>query len=1096
MKIAKAVVFFAVASAAVVLASRQADSQQSQIRQPINASKLVVRKGNVHPWAQARFDRGPAPASLPMNQMLLVLKDTPSQAAQLQDLLKEQQDPASANYRKWLTPSEFGSQFGASEPDIQKVSSWLTSQGFTIDNVAKGRNVIQFSGNAGKVQAAFHASMHKYVIDGKQYWANANDPAIPEALAPVVAGIASLNNFPRRAAHRFAGTFTRNKAGKLVPRAASANPQFTFAAACNGSGTNCYALTPYDFATIYNVLPLWTASTPINGSGQTIAIVSDSNINKADFTNFRSLFGLPASTLKVTITNSDPGVQGPNCSDPVGCNESEADVDTQWSSAVAPGATIDLVVSDDRTSTSFGGDLSAEYVINGNDTNNPSVIGYSYGLCEFFLGTAGNQFYGGSTGIWTQAAAEGITVVVSTGDTGSTGCEVPSSSDSPAIYGLAVSGIASTPYNVAVGGTDFNDGTVAEANTYWNSTNSSTTQQSVKGYIPELAYNDSCINAALDALYDSSASSDGVTNCNTYFNGTLGPLVTPFGGGGGPSDCIVSNYDGTTDTGMFSSCSAGYAKPSWQTGAGVPADGVRDLPDVAIFAGDGTFQNFYLYCEQDQDATSTTPCSLTASGTVNGQTVAFPDIQGIGGTSVSAEVFAGMVALLNQAQGSAVGLPNQNLYALAAQPWANCDSSGTLNSGCVFYQVTKGNTAMPCQNVSQPQYGSPGNCSQGTGASIGITEVSGTPAYTAQAGYNFATGLGSLNVYNLVNEWSAVSSGTPDFVISASPPAVNVSAAGQTGTTTLTITPVNNFTDTVAFSASSCSGLPSGDSCSFSTSPVSANGTTTLTIQTSASGVVPPSVHPDARIPLRAPAVLVLGCFLALAILWTGLRAKNPRWGFGGAALVLVLFLGIVGCAGSSSNKMSTVATPTFTPAAGTYSSAQTVTISDTTSGATIYYTTNSTTPTTSSTQYTGPITVSSTETIEAIAASGMTNSAVATATYTIQETQVATPTFNPAAGTYGSGQAVTISDATSGATIYYTTDGTTPTTASTQYTGPITLTHTETIEAIAAAPGKTNSGVASATYTVNPVPVAVTITGTSTAGNVRHSTTIMLTVQ
>lgn len=902
MKTAKAVAFLAVICALLFLISRPADSQQSQIRQAINPSKLVVLKGNVHPWAQARFDRGPAPANLPMNQMLLVLKNTPSQTAQLQELLKEQQDPTSANYHKWLTPEEFGSQFGASEADIQKVSSWLTSQGFAINNVAKGRNVIEFSGNAAKVEATFHTAMHKYVISGKQYWANSNDPAVPEALTPVVAGIASLNNFPRRAAHRFAGTFTRTKSGKLAPKAA-ANPEFTYAAGCNGTGsngslTNCYALAPYDFATIYNVLPLWNAN--ITGSGQTIAIVSDSDINAADFTNFRTLFGLPAGTLNQIHTNTAPGVNA---------NESEADVDIQWSGAVAPGAAIDLVISQDST-TSFGGDLSAEYVINGSDSHNPKIIGYSYGLCEFFLGSAGNKFYGDpGTGIWTQAAAEGIAVVVSTGDTGSTGCENPQGtggnapSDQPAIYGLAVSGIASTPYNVAVGGTDFNDGPLATAQTYWNSGNATTTQQSVKGYIPEIAYNDSCINAALDALYDSGASTDGLTNCNTYFSSTtlgLGPLVTPFGGGGGPSDCIVSNYNGTNDTGTFSSCTAGYAKPSWQTGAGVPNDGVRDLPDIAIFAGDGTFQNFYLYCQEDQDTTSTTPCSLTASGTVNGQTVAFPDIQGIGGTSVSAEVFAGMMALLNQAQGSNVGLPSPNLYALAAQPWANCDSSGTLNSGCIFYQVTSGNTAMPCQSTST-KYGTPPDCSQAQGASVGVTEVNGTPAYTAQAGYNFATGLGSINVYNLVKEWSVGSGGAADFVISASPAAINVTA-GQSGTTTLTIVPVNNFSDTVTFSASSCGSLPNGATCSFSASPVSTSGTTTLTIQTAASGAVPPSAGPNIFGVWRAPVLLTFAGLLTVLVFFFALRRGNRRWGMAAACFVFAAFLGVAGCSSSPSS--------------------------------------------------------------------------------------------------------------------------------------------------------------------------------------------------
>ncbi|HEX5423830.1 MAG TPA: protease pro-enzyme activation domain-containing protein, partial [Candidatus Acidoferrales bacterium] len=368
MKMARGVVLLIVVCGLTFVVAGQISSPQSQITARIDNSRTVVLGGNVHPWAQARFDRGPAPVSLPMRRMMLVLKSTPNQTTQLQDLLKEQQDRESPNYHKWLTPEEFGEQFGASETDIQKITGWLTSQGFTIDSVAKGRNLILFSGNAGQVQAAFHTAIHKYAVDKNQYWANANDPAIPEALAPVVAGIASLNNFPRKPASRLAGTFARNKAGKLVRKAAAktgVRPQFTYAGACNGTDqttgapTNCYALTPYDFATIYNVLPLWTASTPINGSGQTIAIVSDSDINKADFTNFRSLFGLPAGTLNVIYTpgssSTNPGAQ-PNG------NESEADVDTQWAGAVAPGATIDLVVSADNpnsTLSSFGGDVSA-----------------------------------------------------------------------------------------------------------------------------------------------------------------------------------------------------------------------------------------------------------------------------------------------------------------------------------------------------------------------------------------------------------------------------------------------------------------------------------------------------------------------------------------------------------------------------------------------------------------------------------------------------------------------------------------------------------------------------------------------------------------
>jgi hypothetical protein len=168
----------------------------------------------------------------------------------------------------------------------------------------------------------------------------------------------------------------------------------------------------------------------------------------------------------------------------------------------------------------------------------------------------------------------------------------------------------------------------------------------------------------------------------------------------------------------------------------------------------------------------------------------------------------------------------------------------------------------------------------------------------------------------------------------------------------------------------------------------------------------------------------------------------------------------------------STTAPPTFSPAPGTYSSPQMVTISDVTAGATIYYTTDGSTPSTTSTQYKGTITVNTSETIKAIAtASGCANSTVASATYTIAP-PAATPTFSPAAGTYASVRMVTISDTTAGATIYYTTDGSTPSTTSTQYKGTITVNTTETLKAIAAAPGFANSAVGTATYTINlPTP-------------------------
>lgn len=898
MKIARALVYFAFVSLVVVLASAQTGSVRSQITQPIDESKLMVLRGNTHPFARPQFDRGSAPASLPMERMLLVLKTTPEQGAALENLLAQQQDRSSPNYHKWLTPEEFGAQFGASDADIQKITAWLESHGFQVNNVANGHNVIQFSGNAAQVQSAFHTAIHKYAVSGKEYWANANDPAIPVALTPSVTGVASLNNFPRKAANRVAGTFSRNMAtGKLK----AVKPQFTFAEGCQGStGSECYGLSPYDFAVIYNVLPLWNAN--INGTGQTIAIVSDSDVNAADFNDFRSLFGLPATTLNQIHNGSDPGVQGSSCSDPFGCNESEAALDVQWSGAVAPGATIDLVVSNDQSGTTFGPDLSAEYVIDGNVSPKPSILGYSYGECEFFLGTAGNAFYGGSAvakdsiGEWKQAAAEGITVVVSTGDNGSTACEITSGSspsDEPAVVGLAVNGIDSTAYDVAVGGTDFND--LSNPTTYWNSSNASTTQASVIGYIPEITYNDSCTNLALDVLADSSSGQDAEMNCNTFFNSGsgLGVLVVPFGGGGGPSTCINSNFNTTSGTGTLAGCTVGYPKPAWQT-ALTPNDGKRDTPDVAVFAGDGTFQNFYLYCEEDLDTTTTTPCSLASP---------FANVQGVGGTSVAAETFVGMMALLNQslAANGPVGLPNTNLYSLAGQSWANCQSSGALTSACIFNQVTSGTISMPCVNQDQFGYGIGPGCTIATnGDTVGTTELGGSPAYSAAAGYNMATGLGSLNVYNLVTKWNVGSGGAADYIISASPTAVTITTGGGTGSTTLTTVPLNGFTDTVTYSSStSCSGMPSGVTCAFTSN---ANGTTTLTFTNGNTSTAPPAARPLGPAAWTVRTIAPLACAFAIAMILVVTRRRNRRWSTAAACAVFLFVVGIAACGGGGSS--------------------------------------------------------------------------------------------------------------------------------------------------------------------------------------------------
>jgi Tectonin domain/Pro-kumamolisin, activation domain len=649
-----------------------------RITQPVEAESFVTLPGHTHPLARPEYDHGAAPDSLPMQRILLVLQRAPDQETALRQLLDDQQVNSSPNYHKWLTPEEFGQRFGPADADVQAVTGWLTSQGFRVDRVAAGRTVIEFSGTAGLVRRALHTEIHKFVVNREEHWANVIDPQIPSALAPVVAGIASLHNFPRRPLYHRVGTFARSKATGKV------RPLFTFTP--SGQST-MYALGPTDFATIYNV------PSNADGTGQTIAIVAQSNIHISDVTEFRQLFGLPLNNPKIILNGPDPGVVSPD--------EGEAVLDAEWSGAVAKNATVDLVVSE-STMPSAGVDLSAAYIV---DNNIAPIASDSYGTCESSLGAGGSAFY---NSLWQQAAAQGITVLVATGDNGSAACDgVPG--EKAASFGLAVNGLASTPFNVALGGTDFDDASNPTA--YWNATNSPTMQASAKSYIPETTWNDSC------------AAGGSLTGC-------VPPLASDgldlAAGGGGPS--------------------AEYAKPAWQTGTGVPNDGARDVPDVSLFAGNGNNGNFYVVCQADANTGgSTSSCDLNAP---------YLDFQGVGGTSVSAQAFAGIMALVDQNTGGRQGNANYVLYGLAALNGASCTSNPAAisNSSCIFYDTIMGNNSVACTG------GSP-NCSNTNPAfsQFGILvdpANTSAPAWTTTVGYDLVTGLGSVNVANLVSNFS------------------------------------------------------------------------------------------------------------------------------------------------------------------------------------------------------------------------------------------------------------------------------------------------------------------------------------------------------
>src|SRR5580692_2500789 len=555
----------------------QTRSVPSRVTAAVDDTRTVQLKGNVHPLARPEFDRGAVADSQPMTRMLLTLQRSAEQETALQQLMDAQQTKGSASYHAWLTPAQFGQQFGPSDADVQAVTDWLTKQGFQVAKVAAGRNAIEFNGTAAQVRSAFQTEIHKFAVNGEEHIANVSEPAIPAALAPVVKGVAALNTFPRRAHLHNKGVYRwQRDTGQI-------KPLFTY-----GNPAN-FAMAPADFAKIYNI------PAGADGTGQTIAVIGQSNIDANDVIAFRTLFGLSQNFTQannVIVNGPDPGLQLA-----LG-DEGESALDVEWAGAVAPGATILLVTSSttqsNPTQITQGIDLSALYAV---DNNLASVISESYGSCEPSLGSAGNLFY---NALWEQAAAQGITVVVSSGDNGSAGCDPTTNFPNEATNGLAVSGIASTPFNVAVGGTDFDSSAqpTTPPNQYWSATNGPTFASALI-YIPETTWDDSLCATNYPAA------------CNS---------VDPNGGdisaaSGGPSNCAI--FSG-------SNCNGGYPIPAYQAGFHTSLyPTVRTIPDVSLFASNGQNGVAVITCEADANPSGAS-CSLSSP---------FTDFSLVGGTS-------------------------------------------------------------------------------------------------------------------------------------------------------------------------------------------------------------------------------------------------------------------------------------------------------------------------------------------------------------------------------------------------------------------------------------------------------------------------------
>ncbi len=658
--------------AVCVVPSLAAINQPDRIHGVIPNAPTLALKSNVHPMAQPQNDAGPVDPGMKLDRIVIFFQSTPAQQADLKQFLQNLQNPSSPSYHKWLTPEQYAARFGLSRNDVAKIENWLTAQGFEIVQPARGRNWIAFSGTAELVEEAFHTEIHYYNVDGVKHFANATNPTIPQALAGIVMGFHGLDDF------RLKPMNIRTRSQRGV-----ANPFYS-----SGGFNN---LAPADIAAIYDVQSLYNAG--YSGTGQKLVVVGQTDIDTTDISQFRSGFGLSANlpTSMLVPGDTDPGQQ-PN-------DLPEADLDLEWSGAVAQDASILFVIG--GVAGNQGGVFdAAQYAI---DSNLAPVISMSYGGCE----AANVTFIPYFESFLVQASAQGQTFLASSGDDGAAACDgtYPLNPVSVATYGPSVNYPASSPEVTGVGGTEFNE---AGGTSYWNCNPGNL--GTACGYIPEMGWNDSD---------------------TTGTGGVNGPYLSASGGG--KSSCGVES-NGT--------CTGGFAKPSWQVGTGVPADHVRDVPDVSLSASAN--HDGYIFCSGGS-------CASGIANAVNNNSI-------VGGTSASAPAFAGIVSLMNQyvaANGGTVGLGNinQKLYQYASSP--------------AFHDVTTGNNIVPCQSGST---GCPG---------------SGQFGFTAGAGYDLVTGLGSVDANELARAFAPLFTTT---TLALSPPPSGGIYVGTTQSVTLTAT--------------------------------------------------------------------------------------------------------------------------------------------------------------------------------------------------------------------------------------------------------------------------------------------------------------------
>ena len=801
--------------------SLRAQQIPARILSDIDESVRTTLSGTHPPMARPENESGRVPAGTKLEGVALEFSRTPEQQSALDALLAAQQDPSSPSYHQWLTPDEFGARFGAADADLSRVQSWLMQHGFIVDGVSRSRNRITFSGSVAQIESAFGTELHYYTASGETHFAPSQDLSVPAALAPVVQAVTNLSSFRPRPHFRNAG-----------PQVA-VNPDFTSAQSGN------HYLTPDDVATIYDIAPAYQGG--YNGAGQTIAVLGQSAIVLSDIEHFQTAAGFPIKDPTITLVpNTGASTITPG-------DESESDLDLEYSSTIASGATIDLVYAGSPNTGVF---VALQYAV---DQKIGHVISMSYGTCETAIGSN----YAGLNGVLQQAASQGQTVVVSAGDNGSTDCYGDTTLSTAEQQALAVDFPASSQYVTAMGGTEFPAADAASTNTtYWKSASGTDVINSALSYIPEQVWNN-----------------DAVAN----------GVATLSSGGGGAS--------------------ALTSRPSWQTGVpGIPSGSFRLLPDISLDASNVNAP--YLYCSSDTSVGVTGSCANGFRDTSKKYLTA------AGGTSFDAPIFAGMVAILNDRLNNTTGqgVINSTLYTLAA-------NASTYAKA--FHDITSGNN----------------ECNLGTA----YCSTAGASVYVSGARYDEASGLGSIDFYNLMSVWPGVAN-VPSFRLSAT----NVTIAqGNSGTPTVTVTPQNGYAGTISWTVTSNPSFTNGCFSLPNLTVSSSNAVSaTLTVHTNSASCPAPAVAPTSGrnaistvfrpagsastpLPFAPPSGLIVT--MTVGMTFVGLTffllfGKFPRRMGTLAAIgaLAVLGLGLAGCAGTGGASNSTTP-PVSNVAKGTY---------------------------------------------------------------------------------------------------------------------------------------------------------------------------------